>query len=339
MFFRGRSADEVWQHMSDMFRESNYTRVRDSRKGLVREMLGATAEIQEPRQRWVLSRRPAINLALVLAEVVWIVSGRNDLDFLRFWSSSFGKVVGDDNNEDHGAYGQRLRRHWNIDQLKRGYETLLQDSTSRQVVLQIWDPASDFPGPDGKPAAANVPCSVNSMLNVRDGQLEWTHVMRSNDLFLGVPHNFVQFTFLQEIVAGWLRVGCGPYIHFSNSLHMYEKNARDVASSLPLGGLPDNSDRLALSFEDSMRAFDLLEERIVRIIESQSSPTRIYEIRRNCTVPSAYRNILDVLIAEALRKQHKDTLAERIMSECDNPVYTYLWNKWVSRVSDPMVSV
>ena len=337
-YFRGRSADEVWQQMSDKFRKSDCTRVQDSRKGSVREMLGVVAEIQEPHQRWVMSRRPAINLALVLAEVVWIVSGRNDLDFLRFWSNSFSNVVGAD-NQDHGAYGQRLRRHWNIDQLKRGYETLLQDSTSRQVVLQIWDPVSDLPGPDGKPAAANVPCSVNSMLNVRDGQLEWTHIMRSNDLFLGVPHNFVQFTFLQEIMAGWLHVECGSYRHFSNSLHVYERNARDVARSLPQNGLPDNNDDLALGFEESMRVFEALEENIEQIFANQTSPTRIYEIRRHFAAPLAYRNILDVLVAEALRKQGNITLGRRVMSECNNPTYTYLWDKWVSRLAESIVSV
>ena len=338
-YFQGRSADEVWQQMTDVFRKSDCTRKQDSRIGPVSEILGAAAEVQEPTQRWVMSRRPSINLALVLAEVVWIVSGRNDLDFLRFWSKSFSNVVGDDIEKDHGAYGQRLRRHWNIDQLKLGYETLLQNPASRQVVLQIWDPASDLSGTDGKPESVNVPCSVNSMLNVRDGQLEWTHIMRSNDLFLGVPHNFVQFTFLQEIMAGWLHVECGSYRHFSNSLHVYERNAHDVARSIPQSGLPDNNDDLALNFEDSMRVFESLEEHIELILATQSSPAKIYEIRRRFVAPIAYRNILDVLVAEALRKKGEDTLAQRVMSECDNPVYTYLWDRWTSRLAEPSMSV
>jgi len=68
-YFRGRSADEVWQQMTDTFRKSDCAHAHNSQKGPVMEMLGAAAEIQEPKQRWVMSRRPAINLALVLTEV------------------------------------------------------------------------------------------------------------------------------------------------------------------------------------------------------------------------------------------------------------------------------
>ena len=48
--------------------------------------------------------------------------------------------------------------------------------------------------------------------------------MRSNDIVFGLPYNFLQFTFLQEIIAGWLNVDVGEYMHISDSLHMYVNN-------------------------------------------------------------------------------------------------------------------
>ena len=79
----------------------------------------------------------------------------------------------------------------------------------------------DLPDLDGSPANEDIPCNVLAMLKVRDGALHWTQVMRSNDLFLGLPYNIVQFTMLQEVLAGWLGVRVGPYNVVIDSLHVY----------------------------------------------------------------------------------------------------------------------
>jgi len=76
---------------------------------------------------------------------------------------------------------------------------------------------TDFPDEEGRPASQDILCNVLSMLKIRDGRLEWTQVMRSNDLFRGVPYNFVQFTVLQEVIAGWLGLEVGAYDHVSDS--------------------------------------------------------------------------------------------------------------------------
>lgn len=73
------------------------------------------------------------------------------------------------------------------------------------------------------------------MFNIRDGRLDWTQIIRSNDIFLGLPHNLVQFTTLHEVMAGWLGVQMGSYNQLSNSLHLYEKDLRDgIISPQPI---------------------------------------------------------------------------------------------------------
>ena len=62
------------------------------------------------------------------------------------------------------------------------------------------------------------------MLKVRDGALEWTQILRSNDVFRGLPYNFVQFTMMQEIMAGWLNLRVGSYNQLSDSLHIYDSD-------------------------------------------------------------------------------------------------------------------
>jgi thymidylate synthase len=45
--------------------------------------------------------------------------------------------------------------------------------------------------------------------------------MRSNDAFLGLPHDIFSFTMLQEIAARELGLGLGQYTHSVTSLHLY----------------------------------------------------------------------------------------------------------------------
>ena len=232
--FQGQSADNVWQQAAEAFRRSDGVRSQNSRGGPTREILHVVISIADPRQRWVVSREPPLNIAFVLAEVVWIMTGRRDLAFLEYWNSRYRDFVGP-GPELHGAYGYRLRSHLGIDQLERAFQVLVHDPDTRQVVLQIWDSRIDLPAPDGTPANRDVPCNIAAMPKLRDGKLEWLQVIRSNDMFLGVPHNFVQFTSMQEILAGWLGVECGSYTQISDSLHVYDSRweGRDGLNGSP----------------------------------------------------------------------------------------------------------
>lgn len=39
-----------------------------------------------------------------------------------------------------------------------------------------------------------------------------------------MPYNFIQFTTLQEIIAGWLNLDIGEYFYFTDSLHVYKSD-------------------------------------------------------------------------------------------------------------------
>src|SRR5262249_46066683 len=153
----------------------------------------------------------------------------------------------------HGAYGFRLRRHYGLDQLDRACEALRRNPDGRQVVLQIWDPTLDLPHDDGSPQAPDIPCNLLSMLKGRGGKLEWVQVMRSNDLFRGMPYNFVQFTTLHEVMAGWLGVELGSYHQLSDSLHYYVDECNCFVDN-PATCVMRNTDSLMLPREESEAA-------------------------------------------------------------------------------------
>ena len=324
--FSGPTADHVWCQISDAFRESEVARRQDSRGGPTREILHAAISIENPRCRWVISRNPTIDVAFALAEIVWIIRGRRDLKFLEFWNRKLSKYVGA-GPELHGSYGHRLRVHLGTDQLKRAYDSLRHEPNTRQVVLQIWDSAIDLPAADGSPADQDIPCNVASLLKVRDGKLEWTQIIRSNDVFLGVPYNFVQFTSLQEIVAGWMGIECGSYNQISDSLHVYEKDLAGVIDAVDSSSRCINQDSLALEWDESDFVFCELERRIERMIDPHIGPVELEDLSTWDSAPQSYRNILDVLVARALSRHRYHKAAERVIAMCKNPVYIELWRK------------
>ncbi|MCP4975525.1 MAG: hypothetical protein GY931_05140, partial [Maribacter sp.] len=199
--FGGSDANSVWMMAADALVNGD-SASQMTRLGESKELLHANFQITDPRQRWIAARSPAISPAFAIAEVFWILSGDNKAGFMNFWNPSLPKFSGT-GDIYHGAYGHRIKKQFGVDQLEIAYLALSNNPETRQVVIEIWDPRTDLPDSKGDPVAADIPCNICSMPKIRNSKLEWLQVMRSNDVLLGLPYNIIQFTTLQEIVAGW----------------------------------------------------------------------------------------------------------------------------------------
>ena len=330
--FKGRSADEVWKLLVREFQRPDVSRSQNSRNGMTKEILHAAISISDPRQRWMMSRQPALNPAFALADVVWIMNGRRDIGFLEFWNSKLKDFVGQ-GPDLHGAYGYRLRCHLGLDQLERAYQVLKHNPDTRQVVLQIWDSEIDMPQPNGEPVNKDIPCNVMSMLKIRGGKLEWLQIIRSNDLFLGVPYNLIQFTSIQEILAGWLGVELGTYNQISDSLHIYKRDEGNIRKSSPPIRLAPNTDSLALPRKESELVWKELGHRIKQMISSGLTENELAELSRWEDSPQSYRNMLTVLAAESARRNGWKDTADKIIAKCTNPAFKELWARWLERLA------
>src|SRR6266487_399567 len=327
--FEGTTADEVGRMAAIELLQGNGTRHHDGRGGSTQELLHAAFTIRDPRQRWVVARQPSLNPAFAIAEVFWILCGRRDSAFLNYWNSQLPKFAGS-GQVYHGAYGFRLRRQFGIDQLEQAYQALRHNPNGRQVVLQIWDPRADFPDMHGQPVNPDIPCNISSVLKIRDGKLEWMQVIRSNDLFRGVPYNFIQFTSIQEVLAGWLGVELGSYNQISDSLHLYDGDANLVHIGVS-GDVERNSDSLGLPKEES----DAVLAKVDHVIETMAAPSLSQEdlqaLPAERSIPRAFQNLLLVVAAEAARRRGWSGLAQGLMSGCSNPVLIQLWKNWCTR--------
>lgn len=325
-FIDGKTANDVWKKAADMLLAQEAT--VSGRTGDVLELLHTFVSIENPRQKWVYDRIPPISISFALAEVVWIMNGKEHSEVINYWNPRLSDFAG---NGDiyYGAYGKRIRSHFGFDQLERSYYVLQNVPESRQVVIQIYDVKKDFPIDNGQPRSEDIPCNICSLLKVRDGKLEWSQIMRSNDILLGMPYNFIQFTSLQEILAGWLGLEVGSYNHYSDSLHLYcrDFNKIGIGQEQEL----ENTDSFSLARNESEKIFKEIYDRMIALTNINISEKELLSLGQLKSEYIAYNNIMFMIAAYVAKKMHYNYLAEEMVCKCENEVYTKMWNRWMNK--------
>lgn len=369
-----QTCDEAWRRAVDLVRECGVVETsRHFRKGQgeTKEVLHVSINVQDPRQRIVFSR--PINPAFAMAEVIWIMAGSNSLDFIQPWNKTM-QEFSDDGFALRGAYGFRLgsealgarevarlglkrsindqAQYLKFDQLHAALIALSDAPHSRQVVLQIWDSVMDFPrgGCGGSPRSKDIPCNLMSHLLVRDGKLHWMQVMRSNDLIWGTPYNFIQWTSIQQILAGWLGLDVGEFTLQIGSLHVYDHHWDDLdrfdtqsPTDYPVNEAPLSCD----NYYDWQQAFKELVYGVMNLTKADSlDEVNIAEYNLinafDKSFPSSYsydtdavdwliefRRILALLAVERLRQlgyYHEQLLELKVMGA--GPYYSRSWLNW-----------
>lgn len=218
-----------------------------SRNGRAMEVTNRMITLTNPTEREIIVSNRGPNLAAQIAETMWVLAGRDDIEWLQNYLPRAGEFS-DDGKVWRGAYGKRIRR-WPyrdgdtasprvIDQLRHVIELLREDPLTRRAVIAIYDPQVDTePGKD-------IPCNDQLTFTNRMGKLDLHVHVRSNDLFWGWSGiNAFEWSVVQEFVARMVGVEVGS-LHFSvSSLHIYSHHwgrARSVVrDGFLLGGRTD----------------------------------------------------------------------------------------------------
>ena len=189
----------------------------NTRNGYSIELHPSFNEFHNIRQRYISTKGRMINLPFALAETVWILSGDNSVERVGFYNSRIADIASDNGVDFNAAYGHRIRHEFGIDQLK-DVLLKLKDKNTRQALFIYSSPKGDASYVETKDRA----CNISSMFLIRNGVLNLTQTIRSNDVILGLPYNLVQFTTLQEVIAEVIGVYPGTFYHLANSLHLYD---------------------------------------------------------------------------------------------------------------------
>jgi thymidylate synthase len=219
-----------------------------SRVGPVINLGQAFFEIsaEDPRLIFLTSRK--INPVFAIVESAWILLGSNRLAPLRNEIADFEKYS-DDGETLFGAYGKRLRESFGFDQIELSIEILRKDPASRRVVLNMYSPG------DLTAVSKDIPCNTSVFLKIVNGRLDITVINRSNDLFLGIPYNIFVFGLLQQYIAERLNCPIGVQRHFTDCLHLYERDlqrARDVVATNDLNEIDQISSRFGWKYSNDI---------------------------------------------------------------------------------------
>lgn len=200
----------------------------------VKEIRPASVEFLDPLKRVTFLRGRRINPYFQIAESLWILSGRSDVEFLDLFNKNMVNFS-DDGKYFNASYGERMRTYGKndlhktifnpVDQLSDVYIKLTADKDSRQAVIVLSNPHFDNAqytiGEHGK----DIACNLLLTFKIRNNKLDMCVFNRSNDLIWGLfGANIVQFTTIQEMLANWLGVEVGTYHQITDSLHVYTED-------------------------------------------------------------------------------------------------------------------
>jgi thymidylate synthase len=119
-----------------------------------------------------------------------------------------------DHGVAYGNYGTRIHG-----QLANIVKQLVADPSSRRAVLSIYHGPADL-GQETK----DIPCTLTIQFFVRERHLYMRTSMRSNDAWLGLPYDLMQFCMLHCAMAQILNLDIGRYYHTVGSMHIYERD-------------------------------------------------------------------------------------------------------------------
>lgn len=224
MYIQGDSLDEI---LNEAYSGIAKHGVRNAgTRGAHTEVIGVSIRMGHPRAR--LSRSADRGLPFsALGELLWYLTKSDDLDFIAAYIPAYRNEVGADGHIN-GAYGPLLFSSYGLDQIEAVAKLLKRKPTTRRAVVQLYG-AKDLLIND------EVPCTTTLQFFIRDSRLHLMASLRSNDVYLGLPHDIFCFTMLQEMMAVRLGVELGEYRQSIGSFHLYDKHAERVERYLNEG--------------------------------------------------------------------------------------------------------
>ncbi|MFD0740245.1 thymidylate synthase [Lysobacter koreensis] len=182
-------------------------------RGVTLEKTGVILHLTNPRARLSRTARRS-QIFSCLGELAWYLAKTDSLAFITYYVAAYKKESAD-NKTISGAYGPRMFNFRGEDQVANIIKLLRERQNTRRAVIQIFD-AADLKN------TREVPCTCSIQFMVRQKKLHAFTMMRSNDAYLGLPHDVFAFTMIQELIARAVGVEIGTYKHVVGSLHLYE---------------------------------------------------------------------------------------------------------------------
>lgn len=213
-------------------------------RGHMTESIGPVSmQVTQPLERLSYGTDYDLNPFAALATALWVIGGRNDVEFLHRFDA-YKPGISDDDKVLHGAYGHRIRGHFHtvtdagisgtIDQLKSTIQMLRPDSRPNVVVMSLWNACADM-----GLQSNNLPAATQLFFSFSHQQrLDMMVVYSYADIF-DLRMDAISFSMLQQFIAHSLPVPIGHMTIVANCLGV-ETKALKIIKDLPKEIHPKN---------------------------------------------------------------------------------------------------
>lgn len=170
--------------------------------------------LHEPvRSCWLTYPSRKLSFDYIKKELAWYLKG-DDTDLsITEHSKIWGPIV------QNGRLNSNYGRAWFAEQqLQRCYEYLRADPATRRATVLI--PHRDM----FDPWILDVPCTVYQSFRLRDGRLNASTHMRSQDAIFGLGNDLPAFVLIQDLLAAALGVPVGTHSLSVDSFHVYQRH-------------------------------------------------------------------------------------------------------------------
>lgn len=212
-----------YENVSEMYRDIVRLLCEQKSDHSTKELTNVMLKVNDVRDALITERK--ISLPYLCGELLWYMMESNQVDFISKFAKKWSEIS-DDGETSNSAYGYILGQKHGFNQVEKIIELLKQDPYSRRAVMNL-----NVPNEKVIETKDEI-CTIALQFLVRDGKLHCLTMMRSNDVYRGMPYDIAFFTSLQKMIAYRLRILSGTYTHVVGSLHLYDSDEEKLLSAM-----------------------------------------------------------------------------------------------------------
>jgi thymidylate synthase len=289
-------------------------------RGNTAELGGVLVRLKKPRARLSRTQKKG-TIFSCLGELLWYLARSDAVEFISYYipryadEAEHGKIL--------GAYGPRLFTMRGLNQIDHVIRLLRSRPNSRRAVIQLFN-AEDLAEPE-KPKT-EIPCTCTLQFLLRRERLSLFTSMRSNDAFVGLPHDLFTFTMLQEIVARSLGKDIGEYRHFVGSMHLYDADRGKAEKYLEEGWQPTQDVAMpAMPWGDPWKSIGLIVKAEAAIRGGKAVNAQSYDVE------PYWKDLIRLLQIYNYTRPENRRKDDRRISQLKRAMTTPLFDTYISR--------
>lgn len=216
--FECDNINEIYSYMLE-YVNKNGNEIEKSNGTKLKEIYNTTIRIKEPQDSILAINGKGYNPAFMVAETIWNLCGDTG-DWLTNYNTNYKEYFL--NRKLEAGYGNRLYNYNGVNQIEKIVRLLKEVPDTQQANAVIFNPEYDLCNPKF------VPCITMLKFRIRENKLFMTTYMRAQDLWKGLPYDIFLLISIFNLIANLLNIEMGEYIHYCDTLRIYQQNYDEV---------------------------------------------------------------------------------------------------------------